>query len=169
LVRKIGGASPAAHADISAADCARILRVPGTLNHKRQDEPRQVKVVRNAASSFSPITKVQNYSDAPRTFAEWYDFLPPVQYAEYKPKRAPQQSYTNSGMLTDGLKRWAEQGYPQGKRHKDLSGAAAWLIRDCKLAEQDAEILLRIKAQNSPGIRQITDHEISDMIRWASR
>lgn len=44
LVRTIGGEAPGAHADPAATDVARVLRVPGTWNHK-YDPPRAVDLV----------------------------------------------------------------------------------------------------------------------------
>lgn len=155
LCRVIGGESPSAHADFSACECARILRVPNTLNHKRQDIPRQVKVIRNAG------TGRMDYDD-------WRGLLPREPVEKLKPERT-YPSYDNLGTISDGLKNWAKQGYPQGKRHQDLSGAAAWLLRDCKLQTEDALFLLKTKAQNSPGVRTITERELENIIRWAAR
>jgi hypothetical protein len=46
LVVAIGGESPNAHADIASAEPARVLRVPGTRNHKRENNPRPVRLLR---------------------------------------------------------------------------------------------------------------------------
>lgn len=46
LCKAIGGEKRQAHADSSRADSASILRVPGTWNWKRREEPRAVQLVR---------------------------------------------------------------------------------------------------------------------------
>lgn len=150
LVMKIGGVSPAPHADPSAAEPARILRVPGTFNHK-SDPPR-------------PVELLSFYCDATAyPVSEWNANLP----LPPRPKPTHYAAGTLSGMVTEGLKRWAETGYPEGKRHMDLTSAAAWLVRDCKLSPADAEELLRIKAARSAGTRSITPDEIRSIVRWA--
>lgn len=149
IVLRIGGVSPSPHADPSAAEPARILRVPETGNHKTEP-PRCVQLIAfDSEAAAYPLS-------------EWSNRLPLLP----RPKQSDAPMVV-SGMVTEGLKRWAETGYPQGKRHHDLTAAAAWLIRDCKLSKQDAEELLRIKAARSTGLRQITLDEIRSMVQWA--
>lgn len=173
LCRKIGGESPAAHADFSACECARILRVPNTLNWKRENEPRTVKTVRsplnNERTESTPLhSPLRSFVPDALSYDEWRGLLPrePVEKL-----REPVHfsSYDNLGCVSPGLRRWAQTGYPQGKRHQDLSGAAAWLLRDCELKIDDARSLLQQKAQSSPGVRAITERELEGIIRWASR
>ena len=151
LCRKIGGASPGAHADTSACEVARILRVPGTFNHKRET-PRPVKLIRLDA-------------EGERLSYDWWRLNLP----DEPPTRidAPRPATYQDGFVSDGLMNWARQGYSEGNRHKDLTGAAAWLVRTCKITKRDAAALMQIKAQNSPGRRAITEREIQEMIEWA--
>lgn len=153
LARKIGGASPNAHADTAACECARILRVPNTTNWKRENEPRRVKVVRNT-------------DNERMEYPQWQNLLP-AEPTHVRDK--PRHDYTPGEIPPDGLLRWAKEGYPQGGRHNGLAGAAAWLLRDCHLSPDDATNLIRIKASHSPGIDSITDTEIEQIVRWAGR
>jgi hypothetical protein len=76
----IGGKAPFAHADTTGADIARILRVPGTFNRKRQHEPRPVRTIR-----FAP--------DAPRlSYADWRKSLPSEPVPSYAPVARPATS-----------------------------------------------------------------------------
>ena len=152
LCRKIGGASPGAHADTSACEVARILRVPGTFNHKRET-PRPVKLLRMDA-------------EGERLSYDWWRVKLPLEPELVAPKVFT-RSYDGIGRISDGLLNWAKQGYPEGNRHQDLTGAAAWLKRDVKLLAPDALGLLRIKAAHSVGRRAITERELEEMIQWA--
>ncbi len=151
IVMVIGGSSPGPHADPSAAEPARILRIPGTWNHKDEANPRSVELTHFDAEL--PV-----YS-----LAEWNDRLPFLP----KPKPSSYHNVVPSGLTTPGLIRWAQTGYPEGNRHKDLTAAAAWLVRDCRLSKGEAEELLRLKAARSNGARAITEDEIQHMISWA--
>jgi hypothetical protein len=152
IVKAIGGEAPGVHADASRADVASILRPPDTQNWKREAQPRPVTVIH-----FSP-------NATPYTYADWLDFLP-----EPKPKPKPARPFTHNERGYRRLLVWASEGYREGKRHKDLCSAAAWLIRDCHVSTSVAEELLLRKAQNSPGLREITEEEVRGMIRWAAR
>lgn len=153
LAKAVGGESPAAHSDYSACEVARVLRVPGTFNHKITDNPRPVEVLR--VNSGSPRLSLDS----------WVCLLPkePVQ----KWVSAPRESRTPAGFISDGLWAWAAKGYPEGNRHHELTGAAAWLVRDCGLNKQDALTLLEKKANASGGRRSITQKEIEAMVKWA--
>lgn len=152
LARAIGGHSPNAHADMSACEVARILRVPGTYNHKLRDNPKEVKVLRHDTADTM-------------TYDGWRAMLPAEPVT--KIKKEYQGSYTPAGFISDGLVKWANEGYPEGNRHKDLTATAAWLVRDCKLNKEDALHLLTIKAQHSPGRRAVTERELREMVKWA--
>jgi hypothetical protein len=141
-----------AHADESAAEVARILRVPGTQNLKQADNPRPVQLVHLDLSA-------RSYS-----LEAWKESLPSVPIVREK---APPKHYTTSDGLSEGLIRWARTPYPEGKRHKDLAGAAAWLVRDANVPKNVAEELLLMKAQASVGSRRIDEEEVRKMIRWA--
>ena len=164
LCGSIGGESPAAHADFSRADVASILRVPGTFNRKRETKPRCVRVSsRKIGGELSAL--------------EWRNLLPALPIKpQAEPKRMIRTAQTGETGLTDPresralvklLLRWAQTPYPEGLRHKSLTGAAVWLIRDLKLSQETTERLLTLKAQNSPGARAITTAEIRGIVNWA--
>ena len=151
LCLKIGGCSPGAHADSSRADTASILRVPGTFNRKRVDEPRPVYLLRHELDEGLPYTW-------------WRANLPAI---PVPPARKPLPASPIAQGV--GLVRWARTPYAEGNRHNDLTGAAAWLVREVGLDAHVAEELLRMKADASIGMRQITDDEVRSMVQWAAR
>lgn len=173
LARRIGGSSPLAHADMSAAECARVLRVPNTINHKRENEPRTVKTVRSPfnnegrKSSVLPSDTTSVVPDA-LSYDEWRALLPREPIQKVRPHYAT-GPYDATGQIAPALLAWAEQGYPEGKRHHDLTGACVWLLKQCRVSPSDALALLRTKARNSPGRRAIPDAELESLVRWASR
>ena len=150
LCRVIGGASPAAHADSSRADVASILRVPGSFNRKREQEPRPVRLL--------PVAPAEA-----RSLAWWGANLPALPAPPTTKYPPPDPAKLGS---QDGLIRWAKRPYPEGKRHKDLAGAAAWLVRDVGLTKPLAKELLLLKAQASAGTRLIKPEEVEAMIEW---
>lgn len=64
LCRAIGGKAPGAHADKACAPASATLRVPGTLNHKRQGEPRPVELLKC------------ELGESVRTYSSWRAILP---------------------------------------------------------------------------------------------
>lgn len=151
LVITVGGTSPGAHADDSCTGLAQILRVPGTWNRKL-DHLRPVKIIRNA------VREQVYYLEA------WDSLLHPL------PNPRPISTVVDwqySGTVPEGIKRWASMPFPEGKRHKDLTSAAAWLVRDLHIPKHEVEELLMTKAQCSPGVRQITEDEIRSLVKWA--
>ena len=151
LCLRIGGNSPGVHADSSRADTASILRIPGTFNRKHETEARPVRLIRHASDE----------EGLPLTW--WRACLPalpaPPLKAPVAHPAAPQQG--------EGLVRWANTPYAEGKRHKQFVSAAAWLVRELGVDKALAEELLLMKARVSPGMREITDEEIRSMIAWA--
>lgn len=149
LVITIGGTAPGAHADASCADIARILRVPGTYNHKRQ---KQVKLVRNIQGSY-PLEA-------------WDALLHPL------PNPRPINGVVDwqfNGSVPPGIQRWAEAPYPEGQRHKGFVSAAAWLVRDLHIPTNVVEDLLMTKAQRSGGTHPVSEEEIRSIVKWADR
>lgn len=144
---RIGGDHEGAHADPSCCDVARILRVPNTLNQKRG---KRVQLLRLA-------------SDAGLEYETWRNMLPPPP----PPIRPPARPVARGMGIPDGLRRWADEGYPEGHRHKDLVAAAAWLVHDVQVTKTEAEELLIAKARASAGNRYIDTEEIESMVRWA--
>jgi len=152
LCRHIGGEPPSAHPDLSCVNVSRILRVVGTLNHKH-DPKKQVMMV-------TP--------DTPDLFdlAWWKAHLPMEPAAPVKQKFIYDPNKFPDG-IAPGIRRWAEQGYPEGKRHQDLTGAAKWLKRDCKLPDERGWNLFVLKASRSNGGRQIDESELEKVWNWA--
>ncbi len=155
LVLAIGAGPEGLHADRSCCNVSRILRVPGTKNHKH-----------------SPAAKVHgiiydDYDEMP--LSGWDAILP------WEPAPPPRPQFRTSGAYSDrqsvppGLLRWAEAGYPEGNRHHDLVGAAAWLRRETDLPEHVAYDLFLSKAQNSPGRRALTADELDKAWAWGGR
>lgn len=147
LVVTIGGKAPSAHADPSCADIARILRVPETFNHKRQ---KTVKWVRNVPGSY-PLEA-------------WDALLHPI------PEPRPINGVVDwkfNGSVPQGIQRWAEIPYPEGKRHKGFVAAAAWLVRDLHMPKHVVEDLLMTKAQRSIGSHPVSEEEIRSIVKWA--
>lgn len=148
----IGGQKPGPAAEVKAGEVARILRVPGTWNHKSVP-PKPVKLLR-----LEP--------DAERlSSAYWSLYLLPEEKLEVKdlPKRHT-RPYTAAGLVTEGLLNWAKrQVYPEGERHNHLVSDARWLVHDCRLSPEDARCLLEIISRQSPGRHAITDRELRGM------
>ena len=144
------------HADKSCQNFSRILRLPQTLNHKR---PPAAPVLGAIIPAYDMLT-----------LEEWDKALPWLPLPAYKTRprmKVADPSAMGAGVPA-GLLRWAEAGYPEGSRHHDIVGAAAFLRRDTDLPENVAHDLLKIKAQASLGQRQITDDEIEKAWEWAA-
>ena len=144
------------HADKSCQNFSRILRLPQTFNHKHSPA---VPVCGSIVPSYDMLT-----------LEEWDKVLPWLPLPSYKtrPKMKAEDRSKMSGAVPSGLMRWAEAGYPEGNRHHDIVGAAAFLRRDTDLPENIAYDLLKIKAQASGGRRQITDEEVEKAWNWAA-
>ena len=156
LVRFIGGPSAVAHADKSVAEVARILRVPYTWNWKRREEPRAVRLLR-----FQPDAEA-------KSVAWWGSFLPALPAPPERKKTLPDWDHADANAIQRYVK-WAQRGYPEGNRHRDLASAAAWLAREQRLPADVVEDLLAVKAAASPGLRTITDDEIASLVQWGLR
>lgn len=150
LCLAIGGRAPFAHADTSCVNPSRILRVPGTLNHK-WNPARDV------------LLQIPDQPDI-RPFLWWRAHLPA------EPERIFQRAALHEGSgwgVAPGLQRWASEGYPEGRRHKDLVGAAKFIKVDCQLPDQRGWELFVQKAVNSAGRRHLTDRELEGIWQWA--
>ena len=154
LVAAVGFGASNLHADKSCTNVSRILRVPGTLNHKFE-QPRPVQAI-----------LCEDATDL--SFQEWGVKLPfePMPVFKTQPARTTISKFDKNS-IPPGLQQWAATGYPEGKRHHDLIGAAAFLCRDVDLPEHLKKQLFLTKAQNSPGRRPITEQEINNAWKWA--
>lgn len=150
MVLTIGGTAPAAHADDSCTDLARILRLPGTVNYKR--EPKQVKLVRCLPDA--PIYPIE----------AWNALLHPL--PNPKPISTNGLHWEFKGEVPEGIRRWSEAPFPEGKRHKDLTSAGAWLYRDLSIPKNLVEDLLLAKARASSGTRVIDEDEVRSIVKW---
>lgn len=154
IVVRIGGRAPLSHADESSAEVARILRVPATLNYKT-DPPKPVQILRCSVGADAwPLVK-------------WEATLPALRAPAPPPASRRKLTLDSELRRYEGLVRWARTPYPEGKRHKDLVSAAAWLVRDLQLPLDVAGELLREKASVSGGARTISPQEVEEMLRWA--
>jgi|GEM_PF-3238811 len=149
------------HADKSCQNFSRILRLPQTLNHKHSPP---LPVWGSVIENLEPIASYDVL-----TLEEWDKVLPWLPLPAYKTRpKMKAEDRSKAGGVPPGLMRWAEAGYPEGNRHHDIVGAAAFLRRDTDLPENVAHELLVIKAQASGGRRQITDKEIEKAWEWAN-
>ena len=151
IVMALGGEAPGAHADRACADVARILRLPGSQNHKWRPPTRCVL----EPDLDGPLPEPQSY-------LWWRCHLP----AEPVPASRPIPS--TSGHTPD-LAAWASRGYPEHSRHRSLLGAAGWLLHDVGLTADDARVWLLHKAQASAGSHPATAGEVEGILRWAAR
>lgn len=154
ICRAIGGTEPAAHADTNVAEVARVLRVPGTLNHKldQSSGPRPVRLIR-----FAP--------DAPRYGYDWWRDSLPLLPAKMPKKQF--QTFSACGEISPGLRRWAESCIGEGKRHKELLRRATYLHRDLGIPKPDVFDVLERCATISAGTHPVTIREVEDIVEWA--
>ncbi len=154
LVLLVGSGPAGIHGDKSCVNPSRILRVPFTNNHKHAPPAR---VWGGVCADYDALA-----------LGGWNNILPmePLPARLLRPKFTPQTDRRFDGPAP-GLVRWAEAGYPEGNRHHDLVGAAAWLRRDTDLEEGMAYDLFVLKAASSPGRRAITPQEIEAAWNWA--
>lgn len=123
------------HADATCAEAARILRVPGTLNHKRA-EPR-------------PVTVLEQTEGATWTYARWRDWLP----AQPAPAPRREAQPLLPGEVRELPARTMEllQGFhPEGTRHEAARKVLA-SARFCGFDESGLEMLGEIMLGNHPG------------------
>lgn len=152
LVLAIGHGPSEMKADRACCNPSRILRIPHTLNHKHSPPASVQAVLCNEYDTLS--------------LSEWDARLP------WEPKRVIRPKFTTDTARAEGvpsgLVSWAERGYPEGNRHHDIVGAAAWLQRDTDLPETVAYQLFLTKAQNSPGTRALTVQELDHAWEWGA-
>jgi hypothetical protein len=147
----IGGSLPGPHADLSSAEAAHLLRVPNTLNHKHSP-PRSVRAFWTEADPKSLLWWRANLVPEP---------IPPSNKLTTRPNQSPDLT-----RRYEGLWRWASVPFPEGQRHKNLVGAAVWLVRELNLPKDIALEILTRKAEASTGSHQIKHDEVIRMVQW---
>lgn len=152
LCRAIGGASPAPHADTSCCNPSHVLRLPGTYNHKFSP-PRTVGLWSSHKTDAAPIL--------------WWRANLPFEPVRVRTFQTERKTNGYGFGLPVKLIRWAATGYPEGKRHQDLSGAAKFIKRDCQLDNEDGHGLFIQKGSLSQGARRITREELESIWEWA--
>lgn len=146
----IGGSDPAPHADLSCADVARILRVPGTKNFKQRGNPRPVEVLHCDPQAPLSLTEWEALHPLPRIAPRRIDPIHPQDTESYA-----------------GLWRWAKEPYAEGTRHKGFTSAARWLLREVCVPESVAFELLMQKGHVSSGTHPVSEEEIRRIVQWA--
>jgi len=149
LQKAIGGASPNAHADEACKDAARILRVPDTLNWKRQEEPREVKMVRNDAT-----TRL--------SYTEWLNLLPLVPTVTYNTHKS---DYKPTNELPQWVVDWIITPLGEGSRNRELTRVACYLGRDYSLPLPTVIHILSCKQCTPP----VPPREIEAIAKWAMK
>lgn len=156
LVAMLGKGANDLHADSSCSNPSRILRLPHTFNHKHEPTKVQLAILDNP-----------DLLD----MGEWNAILPfePRMMPQSITRRLAASSAANrrSDYVPPKLLEWAQTGYPEGRRHTDIVGAAAWLRRETDLPENVAFNLFLTKVEASMGQRQITEQEIESAWKWA--
>jgi len=151
LQKAIGGASPNAHADEACKDAARILRVPDTLNWKRQEEPRRVRMIRN-----NTTTRL--------SYTEWLNLLPLVPIVQHtyskKFEKAPES-------LPRWVVEWIAAPLMEGSRNRELTRVSCYLGKDYHFTEAEVSTILHAKAANCHPAPPPS--ELKSIARWATR
>lgn len=152
LQKAIGGASPNAHADEACKDAARILRIPDTFNWKRQEEPREVRMVRNDATERLSYT-------------EWLNLLPLVPIAQHTYSKHIWEKAPES--LPRWVVEWIAAPLMEGSRNRELTRVSCYLGKDYHFTEAEVSTILHAKAANChPAPRE---SELKSIARWATR
>lgn len=145
--------------DVPCSELARILRVPGTRNHKHSPA-RDTTLKVCASPDVLPF--------------EWWAAQLPFEPAKAEKPRVEVQSRRyeegeiNWNAPPEGIMAHILRVSPEGQRHTDMSADAAWLIRDLHCPPSVATNILRIKRAQSHG-SPISDKEIEKIIIWAAR
>lgn len=154
LVRAIGGESPAPHADIASAESVRVLRVPGTVNRKRETDPRPVRLVRfDVATPCYPLV--------------WWCANLPAE--PLPPKRKPATFTPSPGLSLPPLTRGKiEAGAAPGARHHAMRDVAVSAVKE-GYDEAAVRALVEQTARASglnPGDGSEARH-ITGIVEWA--
>ena len=155
----IGGESQKgiAHADTARCDLASILRVPGTLNHKLQGNPKPVTV-----RAFRPDLE-------PLTATAWSARLPPLPEAfrekfrednavslrkdhhhETRSERETKRLRQETRLLPGKAKRLLDTPHPNGTKHEALRQLLFIARSFCGYDELALELLARTLVERNP-------------------
>lgn len=162
LAREVGGQAPGVHADIAAAEVARVLRIPGTFNHKWRPA-REVILMVVKSPSVMPM--------------EWFEAHLPLepcsqaQEASRSRLTGKETSYPAAGggwngWIPEKALQWAMTPTAEGGRNQDMCSWAAFLRRELHLPTEVIRDLLERKRNINPGSR-MSDREIDSIARWA--
>lgn len=153
LARHIGSAADGSHADPACADIARVLRVPGTQNHKKNPG--------------LPVRLLRCDERAEAHSLVWWGARLP---ALPLPPTTTCREIGRGGIPGDArlraLRRWAARPYRQGERHARLAADAAWLGRSLQLDPTIVRSLIEAKAHASAGSDPLSAAEVEGILRW---
>jgi len=152
LVTAIGGTLPGAHADRASAEPARILRLPGTANHKRQT-PRPVRLLRL-------------YESAPvQPLVWWRGHLPAEPLPPSHPIRRREARYDATMPPPAIAAKLA--GAADGARHDTMRDVAVWARKKGLSEDEIREYAERVgRASGVPMDRSDQQRHLDDLVRW---
>lgn len=157
LVRAIGGNLPSAHADIASAEPARVLRVPGTFNHKQEGNPRRVRLLRCVTETGDE-----------RPLVWWAANLPAEPLPPRRQARVSSVSVTGSLSLPPRTRDKIAGGAPLGSRHYTMRDVAISAVKE-GYDELSVRALVEQTARAS-GVDVNSSHEsrhVDGIVAWA--
>lgn len=151
LQKVIGGSAPGAHADPACKDAARVLRVPGTYNLKRETEPRLVRLLR--------LNMQERYH-----YSEWQKMLPLVPTI---PKEEPRRWTEPRDDMPKWLTDWIQTPLPKGNRNREITRVGAYVAREYRWDFQT--VLTVLNAKNGACLPPIEEEELKRIAHWATK
>lgn len=153
----VGGEPDKPHACSASTDPPRILRVPGTFNHKRQGEPRKVELVRVKDGDEKPLV--------------WWTANLPAQPLPPKKEVVYKKSQASEGFelpwLSPQMEAWLTEPAPDHTKHPALKAVACRMRANGESEESILRILTK-KAENS-GV-DVSDYwqqkHIASIVEW---
>jgi len=154
LVTTIGGTAPGAYADRASAEPARILRLPGTANHK-QETPRPVRLLRLAenADAFS--------------LSWWRTHLPPERIPIPRPPDRDEGDRPRSERRPPPAVAAKLASAPDGQKHNTMRDVAVW-ARKAGLPEAAIRAYAEQvgRASGVPIDAGNQQRHLEDLVRW---
>jgi hypothetical protein len=146
IAQLIGTDGEGAHADPAVCNPSRIMRLPGTWNHKHSPARRVRMVYRHGAES--------------KPFTWWDTNLPYEKNATPIFEKAQRERPTFWGGVSPGMEQWAMIGFPEGQRHRKLLGAAVWLKSLPDLSQGEAfDLFIRKVVASNCGAKSLIDRQ----------